>query len=297
MNNESSGCSKFLGSAVLAGVVAIIGLGWAVYTFYQNNQDTQRELDNQAVQISQQQTQIALAEQQIRVNSDIATLQASTPNSTLAATSVATRVAELEGTAIALSTMQSVVKATEQAIPKTELLYEDTFDISSGWNLKDGVKIENGNLIVSPGRDAVPNSSTVYADFTFESRFYIPTMGAMAFYLRNQIPTCQNGSWNCSVQIVLDFKNSNQIFVARRSMGNTLSPIDISRNSTNVLYTNNWNEILVTAKGNNYKVYINRSPVLEFTDDGYASGSFIVDNDPNSNSAISIDYIRIYSNK
>jgi len=296
MNNESSGCSKFLGSAVLAGVVAIIGLGWAVYTFYQNNQDTQRELDNQAVQISQQQTQIALAEQQIRVNSDIATLQASTPNSTLSVTSVATRVAELESTAIALSTMQSVVKATEQAIPKTELLYEDTFDISSGWNLKDGVKIENGNLIISPGRDAVPNSPAIYADFTFESRFYISSMGAMAFYLRNQIPTCQNGSWNCSIQIVLDFKNPNQIFVARRSMGNQ-PPIDITKNSVNILYLNGWNEVLITAKGSNYKVYINRSPILEFIDDVYTSGSFIIDNDPNSLSAINLDYIRIYSNK
>jgi len=295
-NNEGSGCSKFLGSAVLAGVVAIIGLGWAVYTFYQNNKDTQQELNNQATQISQQQTQIALAEEQLRINSDIATLQASTPNSSSAATLVGTRVAELEGTAVALSTMQSIMKATEQAIPKTELLYEDTFDTPSGWNLKDGVKIENGNLIIFPGRDAVPNSPAVYADFTFESRFYISSMGAMAFYLRNQIPTCQNGSWNCSVQIVLDFKNPNQIFVARRFMGNQ-PPIDITRNSVNTLYLNGWNEVLVTAKGSNYKVYINRSSVLEFTDDVYTSGSFIIDNDPNSLSAINLDYIRIYSNK
>lgn len=272
------------------GVVTILALIVAVVQLVQSNNAAKSQDSAQA-------TQIALSEQQLNAYRDIATLQASTPNSVSAATSIATRVAELEGTAIALSTMQSVAKATEQAIPKTELLYEDTFDVSSGWNLKEGVKIENGNLVISPGRDAVPNSPVTYTDFTFESRFYISTMGAMAFYLRNQIPTCQNGSWNCSIQIVLDFKNPSQIFVARRSMGNTLQPIDITINYVNALYLNDWNEILVTAKGNDYKVYINRSPVLEFADNEYTSGSFIIDNDPESNSEIKLDYIRIYSNK
>lgn len=273
----------------IIGIVTILALVVAVVQLVQSNNAAKSQDSAQA-------TQIALGEQQLKIYRDLATLQASTPSSASAAASVSTQIAELEGTAVALSTMQSVAKATEQAIPKTELLYEDTFDISSGWNLKDGVKIENGNLIISPGRDAVPNSPAVYADFTFESRFYISSIGAMAFYLRNQIPTCQNGSWNCSVQIVLDFKNPNQIFVARRSMGNQ-PPIDITRNSVNTLYLNGWNEVLITAKGSNYKVYINRSPVLEFTDDMYTSGSFIVDNDPNSLSAINLDYIRIYSNK
>jgi hypothetical protein len=225
---------------------------------------------------------------------DKATLQAITPNSESVATSIATRMAKLEGTAIALETMQSVAKATEQSVPKNQLIYENTFDISSGWYLKEGVKIENGNLLVYPGHDAVPDFSNTYTDFTFESRFYISTSGSMAFYMRNQVPTCQNGSWNCSIQVVLDFKSPSQIFVARRFLGNTTSPVDITRSSIEALRLNDWNEILITVTGNNYRVYINRSLVLEFSDNQYTSGSFIIDNDPNSSSEIKLDYIRIY---
>ena len=172
--------------------------------------------------------------------------------------------------------------------------YEDTFDVSSGWTLTEGVKIKEGYLLIYPSYDAVPDFSNTFSDFTFESRFHVSESGSMAFYMRNQVPTCQNGSWNCSIQIVLDFKSSNQVFVARRSLGNTLSPIDITRSYGNALHINDWNEILITAKGDNYKVYVNNSLVLEFSEDEYASGSFIIDNDPYSNSEIKLDYIRIY---
>ena len=269
------------------GIVTILGLVVAILELSQSNKNSQK-------QDSAQTTQIAILEQQLEVNREMATLQAGALNSDSAATAVVTRVAELESTAIVLATMQSVAQATEQSVPKDELIYEDTFDTSSGWYLKEGVKIENGNLLVYPGHDAVPDFSNTFTDFTFKSRFYITSFGSMAFYFRNQVPTCQNGNWNCSIQIVLDFKSQSQTFVARRYLGNTLSPIDITRTSINALRLNDWNEILVTTKGNNYKVYINRSLVLEFSESEYSSGSFIIDNDPNSSSEIKLDYIRIY---
>jgi|CXWL01.1.fsa_nt_gi hypothetical protein len=298
---------KILESAAIAGVIALLALIFQVYSSYKQGQDTEKELNNQALQIAQQQTQIALDAEQNQLQSQSLTLAAQqsnierqyiTPPSdngdfALTATAIestrqaiATRVAELESIAIALETKQS--------IPQNGLIYEDTFDTPSGWYLKEGVKIENGNLLVYPGRDAVPDFSNTFTDFTFESRFYISESGSMAFYFRNQVPTCQNGNWNCSIQIVLDFNSPSQIFVARRYLGNTLSPVDITRSSGNVLRSNDWNEILVTTKGSNYKVYINRSLVLEFSENEYASGSFIIDNDPNSNSEIKLDYIRIY---
>jgi len=302
MKNESSssGCSKFLSSAVVMGIIAIFGLIWAIYTFYENNQDTQRELDNQATQIALaaeqnqlQSQQLTLAAQQSSIERQILTPSSDNDDFPLTATAIestrqaiATHVAELESTAIAL--------ATKQSIPRTDVIYEDTFDNPSGWYLKEGVSIESGNLLIYPGHDAVPDFSNTYNDFIFESRFYISEFGSIAFYVRNQVPTCQNGAWNCSIQIVLDFQNSSQTFVARRSLGNTTSPIDITRNSVQTLRLNDWNEILVTVKGNDYEVQINRFPVLKFSDNEYTSGSFIIDNDPNSISEIKVDYIRIY---
>lgn len=176
---------------------------------------------------------------------------------------------------------------------KGELLYLDPFDNPSGWNIESGMQIANGNLVIFPGNDAVPNDSVIYTDFVFESRFHMPAHGAMAFYLRNQIPSCKNGSWNCSIQIVLDFKSPNQVFVARRSRGSDL-PIDIRQGSVTALRLNDWNQFVALVKGDNYKVYINDRLVLDFFDNEYASGSFIIDNDPESSSQIELDYIRIY---
>jgi len=302
MKNESSsfGCSKFLGSAVVMGIVTIFGLIWAIYTFYEDNQDTQRELDNQATQIALaaeqnqlQSQQLTLVAQQSSIEQQILTPPSDNDDFPLTATAlestkqaIATNVAELESTAIAL--------ATKQSIPRNDMIYEDTFDTTSGWYLKEGVVIESGNLLIYPGHDGVPDFSNTYTDFIFESRFYITEFGSIAFYVRNQVPTCQNGAWNCSIQIVLDFKSSSQTFVARRSLGNTTSPIDITRNSVQALRLNDWNEILITVEGNDYEVQINRFPVLKFSDNEYKSGSFIIDNDPNSISEIKLDYIRIY---
>ncbi len=77
----------------------------------------------------------------------------------------------------AVSTPQPAPKPTTPSLPastpprvmaKGELLYQDTFDDSSGWIVEEGVRIENGTMIISPRYDAVPQNPVTYADFAFE---------------------------------------------------------------------------------------------------------------------------------
>lgn len=178
-------------------------------------------------------------------------------------------------------------------IAKGSLLYEDTFDSSSGWNVEEGMTIENGNLIVRPGYDAVPQNPAQYTDFAFESRFYIPQSGSMAFYLRHQRPPCAD--WNCSIQIALYFNSNYQELAARRFLGDKpTQQFDIIKTGLAFLHPSNWNKIIVQVKGSEYSVYINDAFVLNFSDSRYASGAFIIDNAANSNGEIKLDYIRIY---
>jgi hypothetical protein len=143
MNNtaSSSGCSKFLGSAVVMGVLTIIGLLLAVYTFYKNNQDTQKELDNQTIQLAYQQTQIALADQQNQLQSQQLTLAAQqgqilTPNPSdngnfpLTATAFFVQATQIEATSQAIAARQKSIEATQTAIasqptPSTVIRAED----------------------------------------------------------------------------------------------------------------------------------------------------------------------------
>lgn len=174
-----------------------------------------------------------------------------------------------------------------------ELVYEDEFDNPSGWNVEEGMSIENGSLIVWPGYDAVPKAPDTYADFIFESRFYIPLSGSMAFYLRHQRPPCQN--WNCSVQIALYFNNTYQELAARRFQGDKPSQqVDLKKTRISALNSPGWNTMVVQAKGSLYAVYINDIFVFDFADDVYTSGAFIIDNAPGSSGEIKVDYIRIF---
>ncbi|MEM4204144.1 MAG: family 16 glycoside hydrolase [Candidatus Methanomethylicaceae archaeon] len=176
---------------------------------------------------------------------------------------------------------------------KGRLLYEDNFDSPSGWNIEEGMAIENGSLIVWPGWDAVPRNPTTYSNFVFESRFYIPQSGSMAFYLRHQIPPCAD--WNCSIQIALYFDSNTQEIAARRLLGGKpTQQFDIKKARTTFLYPSNWNTIVVQAKGSEYIVYINDVFVFSFTDNAYTSGAYIIDNASNSNGEIRIDYLRFY---
>jgi formylglycine-generating enzyme required for sulfatase activity len=82
------------------GIITILGLVIAILQLVQSSNASQEQDIAQA-------TQISILEQQLDVNREMVTLQASVINPDSAATSVATRVAELEGTAIALVTMQA----------------------------------------------------------------------------------------------------------------------------------------------------------------------------------------------
>lgn len=183
-----------------------------------------------------------------------------------------------------LPSVQSV-----QKIFKNTLLYEDTFDSSTGWNVEEGMKIENGNLIIYPRYDAVPKNPAIYADFVFESRFYIQDSGSMAFYLHHQPCT----DWNCSIQIALYFGNENTV-AARRFLGATQGKqFDIMKGSIDsVIRPNDWNTIAIGAKGNTYEVVLNDDFVLNFTDETYTSGAFIIDDA--GPKEVKIDYVRIY---
>jgi len=128
---STSGFSKFLGSAILAGIVAIAGLGWTVYAFYANNRDSQQELDNQVIQIAQQQTQIALAAEQNQLQAQQLTLVAEqssiegqllTPmpsnndNFLLTATAFSVQATQIEATSQAIVSRQKSIEATQTAI-------------------------------------------------------------------------------------------------------------------------------------------------------------------------------------
>ena len=181
---------------------------------------------------------------------------------------------------------------TSLILTRGELVYEDNFDSPFDWNVEEGMVIEDGNLIVWPGYDAVPKDPAKYADFIFESRFYIPESGSMAFYLRHQRPPCSG--WNCSIQIALYF-DDNQEIAARRFSGDKPSQqFDIKKARTTSLHSPGWNKIDVQAKGSVYTVYINNVFIFDFTDDAYLSGAFVIDNAPDSSGEIRVDYIRIF---
>ena len=159
MNNQNSGFSKFLGSAILAGAVAILGLAWAIYTFYGNNRDTQKALENQAIQIAQQQTQIALIAQQNQFQSQQLTLaveqsniegQLLTPispdngNSSLTATALSIEAFRVEATSQAIATKQKGIEATQTAVASSNI----TFKVFADKEWQDtGVTVQNGQLL------------------------------------------------------------------------------------------------------------------------------------------------------
>ncbi|MGB9845761.1 MAG: family 16 glycoside hydrolase [Methanothermobacter tenebrarum] len=182
---------------------------------------------------------------------------------------------------------------TTPSLSKGRLLYEDRLDNSSGWNIEEGMAVENGNLVIWPGWDAVPQNPSKFDNFVFETRFYIPQSGSMAFYLRHQLPPCAD--WNCSVQIALYFNGDDQEIAARHFSGDKPhQQVDIKKARIGSLYPSNWNVLEVQAKGSDYAVYINGVFVFSFTDTAYASGAYIIDNAPNSSGEIKIDYLRFY---
>ncbi len=191
-----------------------------------------------------------------------------------------------------MATPQDSTSSTPVLV-KGQLIYEDDFDDSSDWNIEEGVAIENGNMIIWPGYDAVPTFPADYTDFIFESRFYIPESGGMAFYLRHQRPPC--AGWNCSIQIALYFGSGSQEVVARRWVGDAAGQqFDIRKVKSTSLYSPGWNKVDVQVQGDTYRVYVNDMFIFDFVDDTYLSGAFVIDNAPVSSGEIKIDYVRIF---
>jgi len=306
--------------AFLASVATIIALIVQLESRDRDATTVKEQVASQGAQIALQKTQIALSTDHNRILAEQGTVTAKQAQAqqqlyvtpavndgfSPTATTLAKANANAQATQQALEIQRQRIEATQTAIArpqpttammaKGELLYQDTFDDSSGWIIEEGVRIENGTMIISPRYDAVPKDPVTYADFAFEARFYIPATGSMAFYVRHQRPACPG--WNCSIQIALYYDNniSYREVVARRWLGDKPSQqFDIAKNqSVSALHPDQWNTITVLAKGREYRVYINDASILSFSDSTYASGAFVMDNAGPTNE-VKIDYIRIYT--
>jgi hypothetical protein len=131
-NSFTDWLAKHLGSAVLAGLVAIAALLWGIFSSYSDGQDSKRQLDNQAIQIAKQETQIALIveqnqlqSQQLTVEAQIANLQGSTslpennPDYSLTATAFAAQEIQIEATKQAITDKQKELEATQTAVSQS----------------------------------------------------------------------------------------------------------------------------------------------------------------------------------
>lgn len=130
-NSKSNILVKILGSATLAGIIAIAALIWSIYTTRSDDLAAQQQLANQATQIAKQDIQIALNAEQNLLLSEQATLevqktileeQLNTPfptNSTelaLTTTAINSESNQIEATSQAIATQQGHIKETQTAV-------------------------------------------------------------------------------------------------------------------------------------------------------------------------------------
>ena len=190
-----------------------------------------------------------------------------------------------------VTTLQTTPNSPSTSFSKGNLIYECDFAKACEWNIETGNRIENSTLFVSPGYDATLGSTSLFTNFVLEARFLLPLSGSMSFYVHHQRPACKD--WNCSIQIGI----YDQEVVARRFLGDKSNQqIDILKNkSVTSFRSNEWNTIVIVAQENNYRVYMNDVLALEFTDDTYRSGSFIIDNAIDSIAEVKIDYFRVFT--
>lgn len=198
------------------------------------------------------------------------------------------------GQSIATQGISTIIPADTPVvtISKGNLIYECDFTTSCEWNIETGMKTESNTMFISPGYDAVLGSTSSFSNFILEAKFLLPpSPSSMSFYVRHQRPACAD--WNCSIQIGL----YNQEVVARRFLGDKSNQqIDIVKNrSVGSFRSNDWNIIVIVAQGDNYKVYINDVLALDFDDNTYNTGSFIIDNARDSISEVKVDYFRVYT--
>lgn len=108
---------RVLGSAVLATIIAIVGLSWAIYSTRSEDKAWQQQLDSQATQIANQREQIDLNAEQNRLLYERATLDAEKADiESQLQTPFPSNDGDFAITATALSIQASQVEATQQAI-------------------------------------------------------------------------------------------------------------------------------------------------------------------------------------
>jgi uncharacterized membrane protein len=130
-NQSSNLLIKILGSAALAGLVAIVALVWSIYSSHSEGLATERQLANQATQIAKQDVQIALNAEQNRLLSEQATIAAQkasiedqlrTPRPTNStdfaptATAFAIQSTQIAATKQVIEVKQKQIEATQTAI-------------------------------------------------------------------------------------------------------------------------------------------------------------------------------------
>ncbi len=130
-NRSSNLLIKILGSAALAGLVAIIALGWSIYSSQSNEVAMERQLSNQATQIAKQDVQIALNAEQNQLLSKQATIEAQKaiidaqlltprPSNDIdfspTATILAVQSSQIESTRQAIEIKQKQIEATQTAV-------------------------------------------------------------------------------------------------------------------------------------------------------------------------------------
>lgn len=108
---------KVLGSAALAGLVAIVALVWSIYSSRSEDRAMEKQLANQATQIAKQDIQIALNAEQNRLLSDRATIEAEKAViEDQLRTPFSVNNADFAPTATALAIQSIQIEATRQAI-------------------------------------------------------------------------------------------------------------------------------------------------------------------------------------
>lgn len=147
-NQQPNLLVKLLGSAVLAAVIAILGLFWAIYSTRSEDRAWQQQLDSQATQIANQREQISLNAEQNRLLYEQATIDAQeatledqlrnpspSNDSGIALTATALSI-QSEATRQAIEVRQRQIEATQTAIaqpqsPPVTSLSSNNVDCSS----------------------------------------------------------------------------------------------------------------------------------------------------------------------
>jgi hypothetical protein len=198
MQQYSRGIWKTIGGVV--GIATIIALLVAVVQLLQSKQASD-------AQDSAQATQIAILNEQLNVQREMATLQAGTSESGPAATAVAQRLAELETTAVALATREANVRQIPNVgLSGATLLSEDFESNATGKYFSDG------------GRWTVVNDGTGNHVLKADS------VGQSWSYYRLGLPNFANGVIEYRVRLI-DFDasadtGSGHLFVIFRESAN-----------------------------------------------------------------------------